>query len=137
MEKTWRLPLERGFGPSVTGPLLVSADGFSPRYDLDRNTGVITRKGHSLEGCKLQGHIVVFPAAKGGVAAGWAFLDLQSRGLAPLAFVFLTVNSVMVHGAVMANIPIADGLSPADATKLSTGCIAFLNPRGKELVVNR
>lgn len=137
MEKAWHLPVERGFGQSVTGPLLVSSDGFSPRYDLDRNTGVITRKGHSLEGCKLAGHIVVFPSAKGGVAAGWAFLDLQSRGLAPLAFVFLTVNSVMVHGAVMANIPIADGISPDDAAKLRTGWVAFLNPTGKELVVRR
>lgn len=120
--------LARAYGARVAGPLLVSADGFSPRYDLDRATGVITRRGHSLYGHKLAGSIVAFPTAKGGVAAGWAFLDLHARGLGPLAFVFGITNSVMVHGAVMAGVPIADGLSADAWEQLQTARWAELRP---------
>ncbi len=125
--------LARAYGDRVEGPLLVSTDGFSPRYDLDRATGIITRAGHSLYGRQLAGSIVAFPTAKGGVAAGWAFLDLQSRGLAPLAFVFGITNSVMVHGAVMAGVPIADGLSPAAWEHVQKARWAELRPEERGL----
>ncbi|MDA8198709.1 MAG: DUF126 domain-containing protein [Thermaerobacter sp.] len=125
--------LARAYGARVEGPLLVSADGFSPRYDLDRATGVVTRVGHSLYGHQLAGSIVAFPTAKGGVAAGWAFLDLHSRGLAPLAFIFGITNSVMVHGAVMAGVPIADGLSVEAWEQLRTARWAELRPAKRDL----
>lgn len=125
--------LARAHGARVEGPLLVSTDGFSPRYDLDRSTGIITRGGHSLYGHQLAGSIVVFPTAKGGVAAGWAFLDLQSRGLAPLAFIFGIVNSVMVHGAVMAGVPIADGLSTEAWAQVQAAPWAELRPAERRL----
>ncbi len=127
--------LARAYGRTVEGPLLVASDGFSPRYDLDRSTGIVTRRAHSLFGEKLAGHIVAFPTAKGGVAAGWAFFDLQSRGLAPLAFVFGIANSVMVHGAVMAGVPIADGILAADWDKLKSGMWAALRPAERQLAI--
>ena len=69
-----------GFGADVEGELLLSPDTFSIRYDMDRETGVISRRGHALERQSLAGRIVYFPAVQGGVAAGWAFLDLAARG---------------------------------------------------------
>ncbi len=50
-----------GFGPDVEGELVLSRDSFSIRYDMDRETGVISRKGHALEGVSLAGKIVYFP----------------------------------------------------------------------------
>lgn len=112
---------QRGVGPTIRGIATVSVDPFSPRYDLNRETGVITRLGHSLNGLNIKGRILLFPSAKGGVAAGWAYFDLYARNLAPAAFVFQTVNTVMVQGAVMAGIPILDGISVADYQKIKTG----------------
>jgi hypothetical protein len=112
---------QRGVGPTIRGIAAVSVDPFSPRYDLNRDTGVITRNGHSLNGLSIKGRILLFPSAKGGVAAGWAYFDLRTRNLAPLAFIFQTVNSVMVQGAVMAGIPILDGISVDDYQKIKTG----------------
>jgi hypothetical protein len=40
------LRVQRAFGPAVEGEALVSEEGFSPRYDLDRWTGLITKPGH-------------------------------------------------------------------------------------------
>jgi len=63
-----------GFGPDVEAEVVLSKDTFSIRDDMDRQTGVISRRGHALEGCSLAGKIVYFPALRGGAAAGWAFL---------------------------------------------------------------
>jgi uncharacterized protein len=107
-----------GYGPPIEGAALVSRDAFSPRYDLDRDTGVVSRAGHDLEGRSIAGMIVVVPAAKGGVAAGWSLYDLKQRGIAPLAFVFTRVNPVFVQGCVHAGIPIVHGVRPDPVTAL-------------------
>lgn len=107
-----------GFGPVVEGTALVSRDAFSPRYDLDRDVGVVSRAGHDLEGRSIAGVIVVVPAAKGGVAAGWSLYDLRQRGIAPLAFVFTRVNPVFVQGCVHAGIPIVHGVRPDPVSAL-------------------
>lgn len=94
-------------------------EGFSPRYDLDRLTGVISRIGHSAEGERLEGRILVIPTTKGGVAGGWAFHDLLHKGIGPAALVFGKLNPVMVQGAVLAGIPVTEGWTP-DAMELVT-----------------
>ena len=47
----------RAWGPVTEAPVLVMREGFSPRYDLDRLTGVISRIGHSAEGESIKGRI--------------------------------------------------------------------------------
>ena len=93
--------VERAFGPVVEGEAVVSAEGFSPRYDLDRWTGLITKPGHRLEGTSLKDKVCFFPTAKGGIAAGWAFHDIKAKGISPLAYVFGVTNPVLVLGAVL------------------------------------
>lgn len=103
----------RAWGPTVEGEALVMREGFSPRYDLDRWTGVISRIGHSAEGQSIKDRILIIPTVKGGVAAGWAFFDLLHKGIAPRGLVFGKLNPVMVQGAVLAKMPIAEGWSAA------------------------
>jgi len=105
-----KLQLRRAWGPTVEAPVLVMKEGFSPRYDLDRWSGIISRVGHTAEGQSIVGKILIIPTVKGGVAAGWAFYDLLYKGIAPFGLVFGKLNPVMVQGAILANIPIADGL---------------------------
>ena len=130
MESMIRSP--RGFGSIVEAEVLVSSDPFSPRYDLDRGTGVVSRKGHAIEGQSIVGKILVIPTAKGGVAAGWAFYDLKQRGLAPAAIVCQLVNPVFVQGCVLAGIPIVHKCTPS-AASLQSGDIVRLDPRKGEL----
>ncbi len=126
-----------GFGQVVEGEVLVSADAFSPRYDLDRDTGVVSRKGHAIEGESLAGRILVTPAAKGGVAAGWALYDMQARGIAPKAFVFRTTNPVFVQGCVLARIGIMDRLEPDPVATLRTGDWVRIEPEAGTVTVLR
>lgn len=128
-----------GFGPDVEGELLLSRDTFSIRYDMDRETGVVSRKAHALEGLSLAGRIVYFPAVQGGVAAGWAFLALKHRGWAPAGVIFGRTNPVMIQGLVLAGIPVMHRVSPDPFTVFSPGDRVRMAPaRGVvELVARR
>jgi predicted aconitase with swiveling domain len=120
--------VDRAFGPIVEGEALVSAEGFSPRYDLDRWSGVITKAGHRLEGISIKDKVCFFPTAKGGVAAGWAFNDIKHKAIAPRAFVFGVTNPVMVQGAVFAEIAITEGWSQSPAEVIQTGDWVRVDP---------
>lgn len=127
-----------GYGAALEGEALVTGDAFSPRYDLDRATGVISRRGHPAEGANIAGKILVVTTAKGGVAAGWAFYDLAQRGLAPKALVCRTTNPVLVQGCVLAGIAIMHRLQPDPTTSLATGDRLRLEPgRGTIAVLGR
>jgi uncharacterized protein len=126
-----------GFGAPVEGRALVSADGFSARYDLDHTTGVISRESHELHGQSVVGRILVVSTAKGGTATGWRLLDLVSRGTAPRALIFRRTNPVMVQGAVLAGIPIMHRLAPDPLDVLATGDLLRLVPAEGRVEVDR
>jgi uncharacterized protein len=126
-----------GVGEVVEGEALVSPEGFSARYDLDRTTGVISRESHPLYGRSIAGKVLVCPVAKGGFATSWALLDLKSRGLAPVAMLFRWANPVMVQGAVLAGVALMDQLSP-DATRvIQTGDRVRVDPKAARVQVWR
>lgn len=129
------ISVERAFGTVVEGEAIVSAEGFSPRYDLDRWTGEISRPGHSIEGENIMDKILFFPTAKGGIAAGWAFYDLVSKGIAPKALIFGKVNPVMVQGAVFAGITITEGWSQRPHTLIQTGDPVRVDPQSKKIEI--
>lgn len=118
----------RAAGPVVEGEAVVSEEGFSPRYDLDRWTGVITKPGHKLEGVNIRDKICFFPTAKGGIAAGWAFFDIKSKAIAPRAFVFGVTNPVMVQGSVFAGITITEGWSRPPGEVIRNGDWVRIDP---------
>jgi predicted aconitase with swiveling domain len=125
----------RAYGAPVEGEAVVSGEGFSPRYDLDRWSGVITKPGHELEGLNIRDKIMFFPTAKGGVAAGWAFYDIMTKGFAPRALVFGVTNPVMVQGAVFAGMTITEGWSRDPASCIRTGDRVRVDPAAKTIAV--
>lgn len=129
------IEVERASGEVVEGEALVSTEGFSPRYDLDRWTGEISRPGHAVEGENIKDKILFFPSAKGGIAAGWAFHDLKTKGIAPKALVFGVTNPVMVQGAVFAGITITEGWSRDPFEVVRTGDTVRIDPSNKRIEV--
>ena len=123
--------MKRAFGDVVEGEALVSTEGFSPRYDLDRWSGLISRPGHALEGRNIRNKILITPSAKGGIAAGWAFYDIRHKGIAPKAFVFGVTNPVMVQGAIFAGITITEGWSQNPYKIIRTGDVVRVDPKKK------
>jgi len=132
-----RITVRRAYGPVVEGEAVVSEEGFSPRYDLDRWSGVITKPGHKLEGVTIRDRICFFPTAKGGIAAGWAFHDIKHKSIAPKAFVFGVTNPVMVQGAVFAGITITEGWSRPAGEVVRNGDWVRVDPAHKLIEVLR
>lgn len=128
MDRCATISVKRAFGDIVEGEAVLSEEGFSPRYDLDRWSGYISRPGHKLEGVNIKDKILFFPTAKGGIAAGWAFFDLKHKGIAPRALIFGVTNPVMVQGAIFANITITEGWDKNPSQIISTGDIVRVNP---------
>jgi predicted aconitase with swiveling domain len=127
------IKVTRALGKVVRGEALVSKEGFSPRYDLDRTTGLISKIGHSLEGQSIRDKIMIIPSAKGGVAAGWAFADIAEKGFALKALVFGKLNPVMVQGAVFAGMTITEGWDPDASTTIRTGDLIEVDPAAREI----
>jgi predicted aconitase with swiveling domain len=134
-EEVWSIRVERAAGDIVEGEALVSTEGFSPRYDLDRWTGEISRPGHAIEGENIKNKVLFFPTAKGGIAAGWAFYDLKAKGIAPKAIVFGVTNPVMVQGAVFAGITITEGWSQNPLEVVRTGDTVKVDPPNKRIQI--
>ena len=114
-------------GDPVRGRALVAHDGFSARYDLDRNAGIFSRPAHKLAGQSYVGKILVLDTAKGGVASAWMLHEMKSRGVVPLAFVFNSVNPILAQGAALAGVPMLAGFD-VDITAAI--------PQGSELEVD-
>ncbi len=123
------IEVNRAFGEVVEGEAVVSEEGFSPRYDLDRWSGLITKPGHKLEGTNIKDKVCFFPTAKGGIAAGWAFYDIKCKGIAPKALVFGVTNPVMVQGAIFADMTITEGWSRRPADVVKTGDWVRVDPK--------
>lgn len=127
--------VKRAHGPSIEGEVLVMREGFSPRYDLDRISGIISRTGHSVEGESIHNKILVIPTVKGGVAGGWAFFDLIYKNISPKALVFGKLNPVMVQGAVLAGLTVTEGWSEDLLSILKNGDHLRIDPEKKLLEI--
>ena len=103
------LTARHAMGRTVRGIALVANDGFSARYDLDRIAGIFSRPAHKLAGRSYVDRILVMDTAKGGVASAWMLHEMKSRGICPIAFVFNSVNPILVQGAALADLPMLAG----------------------------
>ena len=117
-----------GIGPAVSGTVLVAADNFSARYDLDRRRGVFSRPSHKLAGESYVDRILILDGAKGGVATAWMLHDMRARGIVPRALIFNRVNPILAQGAAFGGIALVDRFA-GDVTELfRTGDMLRVDP---------
>ncbi len=62
------------------------------------------------------------------MAAGWAFLALAHRGVAPAGVIFGRTNPVMIQGLVLAGIPVMHRVTPDPFDVLATGARVRMCP---------
>lgn len=134
-EHTLSFTARHALGGPVTGEALVAFDNFSARYDLDRIAGVFSRPTHQLAGQSYVDKILVLNTAKGGVASAWMLHEMVSRGLAPSAIVFNSVNPVLVQGAALAGITMLAGFEFEITAAVPQGAIVRLDPQTRSLSI--
>lgn len=125
----------QAMGRSLRGTALVAHDGFSARYDLDRIAGTFSRASHKLAGQSYVGRILVLDTAKGGVASAWMLHEMQARSMAPLAFVFNSVNPILVQGAALGDMPMLAGFDEDITAAIPDGAELELDPRQRTVTL--
>jgi len=135
---TIELKCHLGVGPEVSGEALVTDDNFSARYDLYRIKGIFSRPQHKLAGLSYVDKVMVFNTAKGGVASAWMLHEMVSRGVAPKAILFNSVNPILAQGAALANMAMCDRFADGDVTQLiKTGDRVRVNPAAGRITIDR
>jgi len=100
------------------GVALVSAKPLSFLGGVDHNSGVIIEKGHDLTGNPVKGRVLCFPYGHGSTVGSYVLYSLVKKGVGPIAIVNHVADSVVVVGAIIAEIPMVDQV---DITQIQTG----------------
>jgi uncharacterized protein len=129
------LVARHAMGKGVRGTALVAHDGFSARYDLDRDAGVFSRPAHKLAGQSYVGKILVLDTAKGGVASAWMLHEMASRDVMPLALVFNTVNPILAQGAAFGGLTMLAGFDEDVTACVPQGSQVEIDPVSRILRV--
>jgi predicted aconitase with swiveling domain len=97
---------------------LVSTKPISFLGGVDPADGRIIEKKHDLCGRCIKDKILCFPHGHGSTVGSYVLYSLAKKGLAPKAIINQTADSVVVVGAIIANVPMMDQV---DIRKIKTG----------------
>ena len=116
----------------VKGKAIVSPIPISFLGGVDPETGAIIDSENPLFGEKLAGKIFVFPESKGSTVGSYVIYALKENKVAPLAFIANEAETIVIAGAILANIPLIDlpaeniveSIDTGDALEIdTTNCI--------------
>ena len=100
------------------GEALVTTQGLSFFGGVDTQTGIVTEKGHELEGKSISGKVLVFPQGKGSTVGSYALYRMKKQGTAPVAMVNAECETIVAVGAIISEIPCVDKI---DITQIKNG----------------
>lgn len=121
------MPIQ-GQGPVIEGEAVVVTEPIHFLFDVDKNTGELTQKGHPQAGQNIAGKILIHSAAKGGIANHPAIPAMAANGKGPKGLIFYRTKPDMVQGAIAAGIPIMDRFDKDPTTVIRTGDLVRMYP---------
>ena len=92
----------------IEGEALVSTIPISFLGGIDADTGIITDPENSLFGESIKGKIFVFPEGAGSTVGSYVIYGLTINDVAPLAMIANQAETIVIAGAVLADIPLVD-----------------------------
>jgi len=102
----------------AAGRALVSSEPIGFLGGLDPETGIITEKGHPLEGQCVTGVVLCFPTGKGSTVGSYTLYWTKKAGTAPAAILNTESETIVAVGAIISEIPMVDQV---DLGKICTG----------------
>lgn len=100
------------------GEALVTTQGISFFGGVDPANGIVTEKGHELEGKSIKGKVLVFPQGKGSTVGSYALYRMKKQGTAPIALVNKECETIVAVGAIISEIPCVDKI---DISQIKNG----------------
>jgi uncharacterized protein len=122
------------FKGHVKGEALVSKDPISFFGGVDPDTGIITDKGHQIEGKSMKGKILIFPHGKGSTVGSYTMYRLMKNKVAPVGIINEECETVVAVGAIISEIPLVDKLDKNPIEKIKTGQIVEI--KNDEVIVH-
>jgi predicted aconitase with swiveling domain len=105
-------------GGNVEGEAIVTEEGISFYGSVDPDTGIVSEKGHPLEGKCIAEKVLVFPTGKGSTVGSYTMYRLKKNGKAPAAIINKECETVVAVGAIISEIPCVDRI---DISQIKTG----------------
>jgi len=88
--------------------------------NFDAMRGIITERGHPLQGMPLKEKVFVFPTPRG--SGGWAnFGRTSAYGSNPIAMVYWKGNALTINGALLLNRPTVGDCDQDPSKVIDTG----------------
>ena len=103
---------------NIEGEALVTSQPISFYGGVDPETGIVTEKGHELEGKNVKGKILVFPNGKGSTVGSYGIYRLKKNNMAPLGMINKECETIVAVGAIISEIPCVDKI---DISQIATG----------------
>ena len=98
----------------AVGEALVTDEPIGFYGGIDSKTGIITQKGHPLEGKKVTGKILVFPHGIGSTVGSYILFQLKKNGVAPSGIIVEEAEPIVAVGAIISEIPMVQNISPKE-----------------------
>ena len=108
-------------GGYAEGRALLSQEAISFYGGVDPETGIVTERGHQLEGESVKGRILIFPRGKGSTVGSYIIYRMKKLGTAPAAIINQETEAIIATGCVLAKIPLIDRLEADPIKTLKTG----------------
>jgi predicted aconitase with swiveling domain len=100
------------------GTALVTTQPISFYGGIDPATGVVTERGHELQGESVKGKVLVFPYGKGSTVGSYILYRLRKAEMAPAAIINEECETIVAVGAIISDIPCVDRI---DVRKIPRG----------------
>ena len=105
----------------IEGKAFVSKRRINLLHDLDMETGKITREDHEDFGKTIAGKILVFPSGVGSVGLSSVLYTLVKNKVGPIALINQELETTIVFGALIANVPMVAELDQNPVDVIKTG----------------
>ncbi|MHA1202772.1 MAG: aconitase X swivel domain-containing protein [Candidatus Heimdallarchaeaceae archaeon] len=92
----------------VTGTVLFSPSPISFLGDIDSETGKVIDSESPIYGKNLKDTIFVFPRGRGSTVGSYIIYGLKVNNVSPLALVTEEAETIVIAGAILADIPLVD-----------------------------
>ncbi|ADP77295.1 predicted aconitase subunit 2 [Methanothermus fervidus DSM 2088] len=104
---------------NAKGKPLVSNEPLSFLGGVDPKTGKVIDPRHPLKGKSIKNKILIIPGGKGSTVGSYVLYQLAKNKTAPAGIICIKAEPIVAVGAIIAKIPLVDGITIEDMEKLS------------------
>lgn len=123
-------------GENVAGKVLISKDAIN-FYLVDPDSGKIIEEGHSSEGDKIGGKVLIFPTDKGSSVVQLDGLYLASlKGNKPKAFIVQELTTVLVSNSIIMEIPLICSVEEKFYQTIKNGDWIEIDSEKEEIIIH-